>query len=169
MNTADKFTHEYVPGLNADGWASCAAMIPNEDGELEACGWKADSIAHRRETHSHELCTETHIGKGEWAKSHRWTEPHCVECGEVIRWSGSEFHPGDVIETSRARRVGWTTNETFHGSRRFVVVEIHGAAGFLVVVPDGQTHRRPHVNDWTVYIADARRPAPGELTEEYGR
>lgn len=35
-------------------------------------------------THLHELCTETHIGKGEWAKSHRWTEPHCVECGEAI-------------------------------------------------------------------------------------
>ena len=34
--------------------------------------------------HAHEACTETHIGKGEWAKTHRWTEPHCVECGEPI-------------------------------------------------------------------------------------
>jgi len=31
--------------------------------------------------HIHELCEETHIGTG---SSHRWTEPHCIECGESI-------------------------------------------------------------------------------------
>lgn len=31
--------------------------------------------------HTHELCTETHIGTG---SAHRWLETHCVECGEII-------------------------------------------------------------------------------------
>ena len=34
--------------------------------------------------HEHELCNETHVGKGEWAKTHRWTEWHCAECGESM-------------------------------------------------------------------------------------
>jgi hypothetical protein len=33
------------------------------------------------EVHTHELCTETHIGTG---SDHRWTEDHCVECGEAL-------------------------------------------------------------------------------------
>lgn len=76
------------------------------------------------------------------------------------------FSIGEIIESDRARLAGSSAIGKTATARRFVV---HGvsAAGFLYVHPFGQ--KRARWNEYLVAERDARRPAPGELSEEWGR